>query len=324
MSFVLIAPEFVTAAAGDLTNLGSSISAANASAASATTQVLAAGADEVSARIAALFGGFGLEYQAISAQVAAYHQRFVQALSTGAGAYASAEAAAAEQIVLGVINAPTQALLGRPLIGDGANATTRRGPAGPAVCCSATAGPGQPGRPARPAAWRARRIVGQRRARRGRRQRWGHRRCRRRRWVAVRGWRRRRCRWGRWRHRRAGGPGGLIWGGGGAGGVGGAGGGTGGAGGRAELLFGAGGAGGAGTDGGPGATGGTGGHGGVGEQVVPAAMVARWVVPAGRAVPAAPVAPAVAAHCCWALADRAASAAPADKAGWGCWRGRRR
>ncbi len=124
MSFVLIAPEFVTAAAGDLTNLGSSISAANASAASATTQVLAAGADEVSARIAALFGGFGLEYQAISAQVAAYHQRFVQALSTGAGAYASAEAAAAEQIVLGVINAPTQALLGRPLIGDGANATT--------------------------------------------------------------------------------------------------------------------------------------------------------------------------------------------------------
>ncbi|WP_191965014.1 PE family protein, partial [Mycobacterium tuberculosis] len=46
------------------------------------------------ARIAALFGGFGLEYQAISAQVAAYHQRFVQALSTGAGAYASAAPAA--------------------------------------------------------------------------------------------------------------------------------------------------------------------------------------------------------------------------------------
>ncbi|CMP86337.1 Conserved protein of uncharacterised function PE-PGRS family protein PE_PGRS54 (fragment) [Mycobacterium tuberculosis] len=144
MSFVLIAPEFVTAAAGDLTNLGSSISAANASAASATTQVLAAGADEVSARIAALFGGFGLEYQAISAQVAAYHQRFVQALSTGAGAYASAEAAAAEQIVLGVINAPTQALLGRPLIGDGANATTPGGAGGPA-------GLALPPGPARPA-----------------------------------------------------------------------------------------------------------------------------------------------------------------------------
>ncbi|RAM34125.1 hypothetical protein C9J57_004515 [Mycobacterium tuberculosis variant bovis] len=147
MSFVLIAPEFVTAAAGDLTNLGSSISAANASAASATTQVLAAGADEVSARIAALFGGFGLEYQAISAQVAAYHQRFVQALSTGAGAYASAEAAAAEQIVLGVINAPTQALLGRPLIGDGANATTPGGAggAGASATGAATGGDGGAG-----------------------------------------------------------------------------------------------------------------------------------------------------------------------------------
>ncbi|AMC70527.1 PE-PGRS family protein PE_PGRS57 [Mycobacterium tuberculosis] len=151
MSFVLIAPEFVTAAAGDLTNLGSSISAANASAASATTQVLAAGADEVSARIAALFGGFGLEYQAISAQVAAYHQRFVQALSTGAGAYASAEAAAAEQIVLGVINAPTQALLGRPLIGDGANATTPGGAGGAGGLLFGNGGAGQPGRPARPA-----------------------------------------------------------------------------------------------------------------------------------------------------------------------------
>lgn len=253
MSFVLIAPEFVTAAAGDLTNLGSSISAANASAASATTQVLAAGADEVSARIAALFGGFGLEYQAISAQVAAYHQRFVQALSTGAGAYASAEAAAAEQIVLGVINAPTQALLGRPLIGDGANATTPGGAGGAGGLLFGNGGAGAAGAPGQAGG--------------------------------------------------AGGPAGL-WGNGGPGG----------AGGRAELLFGAGGAGGAGTDGGPGATGGTGGHGGVGEQVVPAAMVARWVVPAGRAVPAAPVAPAVAAHCCWALADRAASAAPADKA----------
>ncbi|KAF3417715.1 PE family protein, partial [Mycobacterium tuberculosis variant bovis] len=145
MSFVLIAPEFVTAAAGDLTNLGSSISAANASAASATTQVLAAGADEVSARIAALFGGFGLEYQAISAQVAAYHQRFVQASSTGAGAYASAEATAAEQIVLGVINAPTQALLGRPLIGDGANATTPGGAGGAGGSGGGTGGAGGAG-----------------------------------------------------------------------------------------------------------------------------------------------------------------------------------
>lgn len=120
MSFVLISPEVVSAAAGDLANVGSTISAANKAAAAATTQVLAAGADEVSARIAALFGMYGLEYQAISAQVAAYHQQFVQTLRTGAASYMLAEATNVEQNLLNLINAPTQTLLGRPLIGDGA------------------------------------------------------------------------------------------------------------------------------------------------------------------------------------------------------------
>ncbi len=127
MSFVLISPEVVSAAAGDLANVGSTISAANKAAAAATTQVLAAGADEVSARIAALFGMYGLEYQAISAQVAAYHQQFVQTLRTGAASYMLAEATNVEQNLLNLINAPTQTLLGRPLIGDGANATTPGG-----------------------------------------------------------------------------------------------------------------------------------------------------------------------------------------------------
>ncbi len=113
MSFVLISPEVVSAAAGDLANVGSTISAANKAAAAATTQVLAAGADEVSARIAALFGMYGLEYQAISAQVAAYHQQFVQTLRTGAASYMLAEATNVEQNLLNLINAPTQTLLGR-------------------------------------------------------------------------------------------------------------------------------------------------------------------------------------------------------------------
>jgi hypothetical protein len=47
---------FVSAAAGDLTNIGSAVSAANAAAAASTTGLLAAGADEVSEAIAALFG----------------------------------------------------------------------------------------------------------------------------------------------------------------------------------------------------------------------------------------------------------------------------
>ncbi|WP_079097718.1 PE family protein, partial [Mycobacterium tuberculosis] len=92
-------------------------------AAAATTQVLAAAHDEVSTAIAALFGSHGQHYQAISAQVAAYQQRFVLALSQAGSTYAVAEAASATplQNVLDAINAPVQSLTGRPLIGDGAN-----------------------------------------------------------------------------------------------------------------------------------------------------------------------------------------------------------
>ncbi|SHB14100.1 PE-PGRS family protein [Mycobacterium tuberculosis] len=49
MSFVIAVPEFLSAAATDLANLGSTISAANAAASIPTTGVLAAGADDVSA-----------------------------------------------------------------------------------------------------------------------------------------------------------------------------------------------------------------------------------------------------------------------------------
>lgn len=56
MEFVSAAPEFVSAAAADLANIGSTISAANAAALAPTSGVLAAGADEVSAMIAWLFG----------------------------------------------------------------------------------------------------------------------------------------------------------------------------------------------------------------------------------------------------------------------------
>ncbi len=121
MSFVVAAPEILSAAATDLANIGSSISAANAAALAPTTGVLAAGADEVSAAIAVLFGSHA---QALSAQAAAFHAQFVQTMASGTGGYASAEAANVQQTLLGLINAPTQTLLGRPLIGDGANGTT--------------------------------------------------------------------------------------------------------------------------------------------------------------------------------------------------------
>ncbi|WP_031733133.1 PE family protein, partial [Mycobacterium tuberculosis] len=99
MSFVIAAPEVIAAAATDLASLGSSISAANAAAAANTTALMAAGADEVSTAIAALFGAHGQAYQALSAQAQAFHAQFVQALTSGGGAYAAAEAAAVSPLL---------------------------------------------------------------------------------------------------------------------------------------------------------------------------------------------------------------------------------
>ncbi len=131
MSFVNVAPQLVSTAAADAARIGSAINTAN-TAAAATTQVLAAAHDEVSTAIAALFGSHGQHYQAISAQVAAYQERFVLALSQASSTYAVAEAASATplQNVLDAINAPVQSLTGRPLIGDGANGIDGTGQAG--------------------------------------------------------------------------------------------------------------------------------------------------------------------------------------------------
>lgn len=125
MSFVIAAPDLVAMATEDLAGIGASLTAANAAAAVPTSGLLAAAGDEVSAAIAALFSSHGQQYQAMSAQAAAFHARFVQALAGAMGAYAAAEAANAsplqtlEQGLLGAINAPAAALSGRPFIGNG-------------------------------------------------------------------------------------------------------------------------------------------------------------------------------------------------------------
>ncbi|AFE16030.1 PE-PGRS family protein [Mycobacterium tuberculosis RGTB327] len=92
MSFVVVAPEVLAAAASDLAGIGSTLAQANAAALAPTTAVLAAGADEVSAAIASLFGAHGQAYQAVSAQMSAFHAQFMQALTGAGGAYAAAEA----------------------------------------------------------------------------------------------------------------------------------------------------------------------------------------------------------------------------------------
>src|SRR5271166_4064717 len=140
-TFLIASPEALAAASADLRGIGEAIRAATGSAAPATTRIAAAAADEVSAAIASVFGAHGSAYQALSAQAAVFQEQFVQALTAGAGSYAAAEAAsvsplqALEQTLLGVanaplgvvtarldaLNAPTLALTGRPLIGNGAN-----------------------------------------------------------------------------------------------------------------------------------------------------------------------------------------------------------
>ncbi len=138
MSSIAVFPEAVSAAAADVANIGRALSAANAAATVPTTNLLAAGTDEISTAVASLFSGHGQAYQRLANQLMAFHDQFAQALTAGASAYTGAEATNAsplqtvEQNALGLINAPTQTLLGRPLIGDGAagTATNPNGGAG--------------------------------------------------------------------------------------------------------------------------------------------------------------------------------------------------
>lgn len=132
MSLLVAAPECLAAAAADLQYIGSGLRSANIAAAFPTSGLLAAGADEVSTAIASLFSGQALTYRAVSAQAAIFHPQFVQALTAGAGAYAAAEAASASPLqgLVDAINAPVLAATGRPLIGNGADATTPGGNGG--------------------------------------------------------------------------------------------------------------------------------------------------------------------------------------------------
>jgi PE family len=92
MSFVTTQPEALSAAAGNLQGIGSSVSAQNAAAAAPTTGVVPAAADEVSALTAAQFAAHAQMYQAVSAQAAAIHEQFVNTLGISAVSYAATEA----------------------------------------------------------------------------------------------------------------------------------------------------------------------------------------------------------------------------------------
>jgi hypothetical protein len=114
MFFVRADPEALVTAASDLAGIGSTLGTANAAAAAPTTGIVASAADEVSAQVAALLSEHGLGYQQLSSQMAALHERFVQTLSVGAGAYVAAESSAAQTLVNSV-EAPAAALSGNPV-----------------------------------------------------------------------------------------------------------------------------------------------------------------------------------------------------------------
>ncbi len=92
MPAVIVTPDLVEAAATDLASIGSTVNAAHMVAAAPTLSVLPAAFDEVSAGIAHLFSGYAQDYQALAGKAAAFQEQFVQHLTAGAGAYASAEA----------------------------------------------------------------------------------------------------------------------------------------------------------------------------------------------------------------------------------------
>nr|WP_269473869.1 PecA family PE domain-processing aspartic protease [Mycobacterium heidelbergense] len=105
-------------------SIGSALDAAHAAVATPTTQLVAAGADEVSTAVAAVFAGYGQQYQALAGQVAAFHGWFTGTLATNANSYAAAEATNIQQLLSGVVSGPVRELTGRPLIGNGANGYT--------------------------------------------------------------------------------------------------------------------------------------------------------------------------------------------------------
>src|SRR4051812_22888536 len=156
MSFVIVGAEQISAAVADVSSIEAAFTRANLAAALPTTELSAAAGDEVSAVIANLFGGYGRTFQLASTRAAQAQARFAELLriaqtsytsteaainasmqgsggAAGAGGLAAASTSPAPAFIedmLRVVNTPTNLLLGRPLIGDGADGAAGTGQAG--------------------------------------------------------------------------------------------------------------------------------------------------------------------------------------------------
>jgi PE family len=99
MSYVIAAPEMMTAAATDLASIGSTLSAAHMTAALPTAAVIPGAADEVSASIAHLFSQYGGGFQALAGKASVFHDQFVHTVKASASAYTGTEAANASSLL---------------------------------------------------------------------------------------------------------------------------------------------------------------------------------------------------------------------------------
>jgi PE family/Histidine phosphatase superfamily (branch 1) len=128
MSSVLVVPDMLETATADAAAIGSAVRAADLVAAIRTTAIEAAGADEVSTAIAALFGSHAQEYQAAAAQAATWHEQFVRTLSAAAASYSGTEATIATSLQGALGGALADTLVGRALGITGGQTVSNYGP----------------------------------------------------------------------------------------------------------------------------------------------------------------------------------------------------
>lgn len=91
VSYVFAQPPALAAAATELSGLGTAIGEAAAAAAAPTTTLMTAAADEVSTAVADFFGGFGQEFQSLSARLGPLYQGLIQNLNSTIDYYLNAE-----------------------------------------------------------------------------------------------------------------------------------------------------------------------------------------------------------------------------------------
>jgi hypothetical protein len=119
MSYVNVAPGMVAATAEGVSSIGTTLSEVNGAAAVSTTNVLAAGADEVSVAITSLFNGHAQLYQELAARAAAFHQQFTRALAAAGNLYREAEQANNMALVTRIENATGITSLFEAVFGNG-------------------------------------------------------------------------------------------------------------------------------------------------------------------------------------------------------------